>query len=700
MKNKQDRFVCLFIFTILSLWTSLSAQVSNDKIDSLKEVIRSGRQDIQTADAMILLAQTYNKAYNPDSALVYAEKALELANRINYPAAIAEGNYIRCLYLTGAGNLKAAIDADRICIDIAGKIGDENKLGKAYYQMGSIMNSQGKTDSAIFYLHKSMVYNTKLKDSIRLIAMANLMGSIFMNLSQYDSAAFYFMKAIKLAESSGNQQFLGKLYGNIGKTFIKLNEITEARKYILASLKINQRNGDKTQVALNFINLGVCYGSDLLCDSALGSLDKAREILRSSDYTIISADLYNEYAWVYEKMRKYDSAMVYYSKALGLYKRIGYPEGIMVALQNKGSVSIKLGKYDQAEKYLDSSLAMAHETGYRINRMNVYDILAENYYESGNYKKAYDYKELEYNLRDSINNLEKTRIINELRQKYEKEQDQAMILRLEKESLQKTIQRNLVFSAGIIILVVAVFGFIYLRQRIIKAKILARQKIRQFEEEKKLMSARMLVEGQEEERKRIAMELHDGLGVLLSATKMQFMALSEGQTGNAVQIQKAAHLLEQASKETRRISHNMMPGLLTKLGFLEAVGDLIDNLNETGSMKAVLDIEGKDSRFPENIEIMLFRIVQELINNTLKYAKANMIELKLNINPSLLVMNYKDDGIGFEVKEAFSSSITSLGLRSIEARVGFLNGQMEIVSSRGNGVSYIFRIPIEETVVS
>jgi two-component system, NarL family, sensor kinase len=695
MKNKPPRVLYLFILTFPFLTTSIQTIASTDRIDSLKKVIQNGREDLQTADALILLAQTYNKAYNPDSASVYVEKALSLASRINYPAAIAECNYIRGLILTGSGNLQAALAADRACIDIARQIGDENKLGKAYYQMGSILNSQGKNDSAIYYLNESLIINIKLKDTIRLIAMANLMGNIFKNLSQYDSALFYFMKAIKLAETSGNKQFLGRLYANVGSTFVKLEDIDEARKYFISSLKINQLNGDKIEVAQNFVSLGICLAVNYSYDSAIASFDKARDILNPSGNNLTLGDLFNEYAWVYEKLEMYDSAMVYFNKALDLYKSIGYPEGIMVALQNKGSVSIKLGKYDKAEIYLDSSLAMTIETGYRINRVNVYKKLAENYYKSGNYKKAYEYQEMKSDLNDSLFNLDKTKIINELKQKYEKEQDQARILSLEKESLQRTIQRNLIFSAGLLILLVAIFGFIYFRQRMIKAKILAQQKIRQFEEEKKLMSARLLVEGQEEERKRIAMELHDGLGVLLSATKMQFTAVKDNSPENLPLIDKATHLLEQASKEARRISHNMMPGLLTKLGFFEAVEDMIENINEMDSIEAVCEIEGEQIRLPEKQEIMLYRIIQELTNNTLKYAKAKKIELKLNITPSMMVMTYKDDGIGFDMDEVLSSSTTSLGLRSIELRIGFLNGEMKLDSYPGNGVLFTFRVPVE-----
>jgi signal transduction histidine kinase len=155
-------------------------------------------------------------------------------------------------------------------------------------------------------------------------------------------------------------------------------------------------------------------------------------------------------------------------------------------------------------------------------------------------------------------------------------------------------------------------------------------------------------------------------------------------------IDKATKLLEQASGDVRRISHNMMPGLLTKYGFFEAVEDLFEQIDESEKFHAVVEIRGECKRLSENTEIMLYRIVQEMVNNTLKYAEAKNIILEIDVTTDKLKFSYFDDGKGFEVEEKLSSK--SIGLTSIQSRVKFLGGELETESSTGAGVRYTFEI--------
>jgi signal transduction histidine kinase len=282
--------------------------------------------------------------------------------------------------------------------------------------------------------------------------------------------------------------------------------------------------------------------------------------------------------------------------------------------------------------------------------------------------------------------------------KFEKEQDQARILALEKENLEKdldlkqrTIQRNAFIFTVFAVIALAVFLFLYVRQKRKKDGIIAQQKIHELEEEKKLMAAMSLMEGQEEERKRIAIELHDGLGVLLSATKMQFTSIKDTSPENLPMIERATQLLEQASGDVRKISHNMMPGLLTKLGLYEAIEDLFENINYKENLKAQCIIPEGMKRLPENREIMLYRIIQEMVNNTLKHASAKSIKLQFLELKEKLELQYSDDGKGFEVDKKLEAK--SLGLKSIQSRVNFLKGTMIIESRPGQGTSYTIQIP-------
>jgi signal transduction histidine kinase len=181
------------------------------------------------------------------------------------------------------------------------------------------------------------------------------------------------------------------------------------------------------------------------------------------------------------------------------------------------------------------------------------------------------------------------------------------------------------------------------------------------------------------------------VGVLLSTTKMQFSALKDKSPENKPLIDRATKLLEQAAGDVRKISHNMMPGLLTRFGLYEATEDLIEQLNETEELNATCEITGDSKRLPENTEIMLYRIIQEMVNNTLKHAEAKNILLNIDILPDFVKINYSDDGKGFNMEEKMESK--SIGLSGIQSRVNFLSGEINIESSPAKGVNFHIKIP-------
>ena len=136
----------------------------------------------------------------------------------------------------------------------------------------------------------------------------------------------------------------------------------------------------------------------------------------------------------------------------------------------------------------------------------------------------------------------------------------------------------------------------------------------------------------------------------------------------------------------------MMPGLLSKLGLCEALEDLFETLNEVDDFDARVEIVGPQKRLPENKEIMIYRVVQEMVNNTIKHAKATKIDLTLIVHPDQLDISYHDDGKGFIVAEILDKK--TMGVQSIRSRVKFLDGNVNIDSSPGNGTIYRINIPL------
>jgi signal transduction histidine kinase len=220
------------------------------------------------------------------------------------------------------------------------------------------------------------------------------------------------------------------------------------------------------------------------------------------------------------------------------------------------------------------------------------------------------------------------------------------------------------------------------------------QKIRELEDNIKISSMQSMIVGQEKERERIATDLHDSLGGLLSAVKLQFDHVKTKLNGqeNIIQYQKATSLLDTAVEEVRNISRNLQPGALKDLGLVSAIKDLINRFDGENYPEIFFQYYNLDERLDDMTSLSIYRIIQELINNTIKHAEANEILIQLIKEGQEIVIEYEDDGKGIDISR---QKRKGMGLDNINSRVNYLKGTISINSSTGEGVSYLIRIPYQ-----
>jgi len=668
-------------------------EASEDKIDSLRQEVLKDYPDENLAMTMDAMAREFVKSGRNDSARYYAEKALSIAERTDNIEILASSYLIICRDQWIWGYLPEALETSRKMIYYSEQLRDPDMLARAFYHQGVVYGMMGETDSAI-YLFRSSLSHVKT-DSVTLMASYLGLGNNFGQTGEYDSSLHYKLMAARIAELTGKEYNLVTIFYSIGITFEETGDAKGCEKYFRSGLEIAQKLQYSDGIADGYNKLaGVHFNRDAL-DSSLYYLDEARKLFKANGDTTGWSELYDYYGLIYFRQKRYPEALSAFDSAIKVTRISNTWPELMSNYRNKSSVYNELKDYPNAWRYLDSARMIAAEFGFRDDHQQILRAMGMVSYLSKDYKRSVEELDSAMNIKDSLFSEEKVKAVLEINQKYEKERDQARILSLEKESLKRKLQRNLILFNGSALIAAALFFLMMLRHKLVKTKLISKQKISRLEEEKKLLQARNLVDGQEEERKRIAMELHDGLGVILSATKMQFSTLDNAASMEPKLMEKAIRLLEQASGEVRRISHNLMPGLLTKLGLYEAIDDLFESINETKLLGASVSFEGdRDRRLPENTEIMLYRIIQELVNNTMKYAKASQIRLSLSTAHSPITINYSDNGTGFDPDEVMNSGKKSIGLKSIESRVGFLNGQMTLKSAPGKGVDYLFTIPV------
>ena len=215
--------------------------------------------------------------------------------------------------------------------------------------------------------------------------------------------------------------------------------------------------------------------------------------------------------------------------------------------------------------------------------------------------------------------------------------------------------------------------------------------------EARLLATQSLLEGQETERKRLAQEIHDGLGPLLSTIRLNIESISSHEKLDQ-QIQqrlgRVESLVNEVTQDMRDISHALMPSAIVDFGLTTALENLCKKANESENIKIDFFSKNIADRLDEQTELGLFRIGQELLNNALKYSKAENIHVQLIRHPDNLVLTVEDDGIGFDLKKTTERTDKGIGLRNIETRVQLLNGTYDIETSPNNGVFTTIEIPL------
>lgn len=212
--------------------------------------------------------------------------------------------------------------------------------------------------------------------------------------------------------------------------------------------------------------------------------------------------------------------------------------------------------------------------------------------------------------------------------------------------------------------------------------------------EKKLLHA--IIQAEESERKRFAKDLHDGLGPILSTVKMSLTTVARRDYDDTSRmiLRNADSAIDEAIKSIREISNNLSPHILNNFGLSKAIRNFINKINLTDAIQIDFSTNIFDKRFENDAEVVTYRVICELINNTIKHAKATNVEITLVYVGKKLHCTYHDDGLGFNQTDSSKIQQTGMGFSNILSRITSLNGTFEYNSEQGKGIDASFSIPI------
>ena len=558
-------------------------------------------------------------------------------------------------------------------LDLARKTADEKMVGTFLKNIGIAYYMDGKHDTAMVYLEKARPIAEKLDDSNMQSSIYNARANIFRVQSRYDESIASYQNAAKILESLNDKQKLGMVYSNMGGIYQMMINYEQALVYFEKAIRLAKETDDQEGLAAAYISL-----SDIglyLNKPKKESIDyaqKAIDIFRQTSNRYAENLALQTLAKVYYHHDDYNSAEPIAVQAMLQAKELGFPQTMAQALNIVSNIYFHQGQYARSIEVALESLA-TDSTDINITR-NIYANLTIGNAYLGHPELTHKYMDKYREALDRYSNENFQHSMSAMEIKYETEKKELKIGALEK---QRQLYIWLGIAGAVILLIALAFALIRYRLAVSRRR-LAEEENHRLEQEKQLVAVQATLDGEAAERTRLAKDLHDGLGGMLSAIKMNLPQVKGDVLLEAVDVsrfQTALGMLDDSIQELRRVAHHMMPESLLRYGLKVSLTDFC-----AAVPTADFHYFGNEARLPGKMEIMVYRCIHELVNNALKHAEATQINVQLVQEPDRISFTVQDNGKGFDRR----TTSEGMGLRNIRQRVDALQGKLDIYSS-GDG---------------
>lgn len=648
----KNLFCILFpiLLVLLSIQSFKVKAQTNAFTDSLIKLTQNAPDDTSKVQNFILIGQLM-EGTDLEKARKFYFKAKRLSEKLNYHRGVLQfySNYTFLLNITGVYdsslyyNLKA--------VHYAQQYNDELYLGKSLVNTGTSYRNLGDFVKAIEYYQKGLKIFEKREDKVIEAQINSFLGALYNDISRYDTAVYYSQKAIIIAEKFGYLQIQAEAYGNLGNSLVKLNQFDKAEYHFKKSLEL--------ATELNHIQL--------------------------------LAALYLNIGNLYLQQEKFEEQYTYMLQALELAKELNLQENQVIALKGLGIYHLYTKSFDEAEKYALQALEIAEANQYLVEIAYIYNLLADISYAKNDIQQALKYDKLAEESNDLFMSDIIQNSISDAREKYEtaKKDHEILTKNLTLDKRNNTIVWLGVSTFALIIFVIFIINN-YRQKRRIHA-----QELKQLETEKQLSAIEMLIEGEEKERKRLAKDLHDGLGGMLSGIKFSVNNLKDKiETNQAQDFDRCIGIVDDSIKEMRHIAHSLMPEVLEKFGLDTALKNFCTEINSDSKESIVYQSFGlKDIKINHQTSLTAYRVVQELINNAIKHAEAKNIMIQITVVDNLLNITVEDDGKGIDISELHQKK--GIGISNIDNRVKLINGTLDIQSEPEQGSSFYIELNLK-----
>jgi two-component system, NarL family, sensor kinase len=643
MRIIPTAFVLLFSLAVVQ------AQQTN-KLDSLSKLLATAKEDTNKVVLLLHIADYY-ETNNQDSSTYYLERSKKLSETLNY---------LKGLY--------------------------------HYYEQSAIVSfTKGDYTAAMEQSKLGLATARQLRDSSFVINMLNNTAIVYGYFGDFEAQLNYTLQAKKALEAIKDSSKLSPLYHNLANVYYNLKQYRKSTEYALLSAQIYAVHKKKN----NYINrvyatLGQDYEELKIIDSALYYYDKAaKESIRLDD-KYAEGTIYGYMVNLYANQGQFVKMLQVAEKSLSLARELQSRQMVASSLYSAAYASFFNGNIKKAREEVNEALEIATMDTLRDELKNSYIVLSYIAGQQGDFKTFLWAIKKKDSLEQILLNEQVIKSTTELEKKYETEKKESQI-RLQQAAIKQQSIINYILIGGVVALLV--ISFLSYRNYRNKQK-LQQQRITELETEKQLTATEAVLKGEEQERTRLAKDLHDGLGGMLSGIKYSFQTMK----GNLIMtpdnhqaFERGIDMLDSSIKEMRRVAHNMMPEALVKFGLDTALKDFCNDINQSGALRVTYQSIGLENAVIEQTTaITIYRIIQELINNTMKHASAKTAIVQMTKADGNISITVEDDGKGFD--PVTLKSCRGIGWSNIQSRIEYLKGKLDVQSEPGKGTSVLIEL--------
>jgi signal transduction histidine kinase len=559
------------------------------------------------------------------------------------------------------------------------------------------LNGQGRHEQALAVNWQAVELARQQGLREQLADAYNNLAATYEKKGDYETCLGYYLRALPIYESLGATPGLLTLYRNLCALYgFTLGQYDTSLRYGDKALALARQLGDAYGVATVQVNRGVALRRTKRYGAALAGYREAYAIARQLDNVPLQEVVLLKMINVRVDRQQYDQVIAVAEKVLPLTAATRNPSNRAMALRGLAVAYLHRKEFARAQAYARQALDLCRRYDLKEIREHIALLASDVALALGN---TADYDRLRReaaSVYDHALNEEVRQNLRELETKYEADRKETRIRQLQQETQRQGLRLhrknawNYVLAATTLSLLAV--GFLFYRNarngQIIfhqREKIHA-QRIRELEQAQQLLAANAMLQGQEAERGRLAKDLHDGLGGMLSGIKL---SLSQVQSNALLPAPYAAGFalalqqLDATIGELRRVAHSMMPQGLVRYGLAPALRDFCGSFEGSAPFRLTLQTFGLENRLAPDEELILYRIVQELLNNVVKHAAATEVLVQLIRTADVVTLAVEDNGAGFDA----TRSRPGMGLGNIRSRADHLGATLDIHSTPGVGTS-------------